>query len=171
MKLGSGALWLPLKIKFALLLFVAAPLRRFGAYTLTPTSRRRGWARLVRSACSPAAVVLLIAGFYLVPQLKGAGLTLLRSTLLGAPYWVGVVVVGAIRGAQCGLRGRHHLRAGLPVHYEDVAIARPACLLPPLGGLPERAATFGRELPRAGDAGPVVQLDEPQRVTFPEATS
>ena len=38
MKLGSGALWLPLGFTagyLALLLFVAAPLRRFGAYTIS----------------------------------------------------------------------------------------------------------------------------------------
>ena len=38
--------------------------------------------------------MLGIGGFYLVPQLKGAGLTL--SEVAGAPYWVGVVVVGLV---------------------------------------------------------------------------
>ena len=38
-----------------------------------------------------AAIVLLISGCYLVPQLKGAGVTLRAVT--GSPYWVGVAVV------------------------------------------------------------------------------
>ena len=51
------------------------------------------------------------------------------------------------------------------------AIAPPACLLLiHLGGLPERAAMFGREPPRAATPASS-QLAEPQRVTFPEATS
>ena len=40
-----------------------------------------------------------------------------------------------------------------------------------LGGLPERAAMFGQEMPRAGESGLVVELEEPTQVTFPEATS
>ena len=52
------------------------------------------------------------------------------------------------------------------------AIALPACLLLiHLGGLPERAALFGKELPQAPAGGLVVELDEPQTVTFPEAAT
>jgi cation/acetate symporter len=140
MKLGSGALWLPLGFTagyLALLLFVAAPLRRFGAYTISDFAEAR--LRSPRVRVLAALVVLGIAGFYLVPQLKGAGLTLGEVT--GAPYWVG-------------------------------AIALPACLLLiHLGGLPERAAMFGRDLPRAPAAGLTVELASPQPVTFPEATT
>src|SRR5918992_1815210 len=51
------------------------------------------------------------------------------------------------------------------------AIALPACLLLlHLGGLPERAALFGHELPHAPAAGLTVELDAPQRVTFPAET-
>ena len=65
MKLGSGALWLPLGFTagyLALLLFVAAPLRRFGAYTISdfaearlgsPRLRAAGGGR--RAAASPAS--------------------------------------------------------------------------------------------------------------------
>jgi Sodium:solute symporter family len=50
------------------------------------------------------------------------------------------------------------------------AIALPACLLLlHLGGLPERAAMFGREFPQAPAGGLRVTLDAPQPVTFPEA--
>ena len=44
MKLGAGALWLPLGFTagyLALLLFVAAPLRRFGAYTISDFAEAR----------------------------------------------------------------------------------------------------------------------------------
>jgi Na+(H+)/acetate symporter ActP len=173
MKLGSGALWLPLGFTagyLALLLFVAAPLRRFGAYTISDFAEAR--LRSSRIRVLAAAVVLLIAGFYLVPQLKGAGLTLGEVT--GAPYWVGVLVVGAVVAlnvASGGMRGITYVQA-FQYWMKTFAIALPACLLLiHLGGLPERAAMFGQELPHAGAEGLVVQLDEPQRVTFPEATS
>jgi cation/acetate symporter len=173
MKLGSGALWLPLGFTagyLALLLFVAAPLRRFGAYTISDFAEAR--LRSPRLRVLAAWVVLGIAGFYLVPQLKGAGLTLGEVT--GAPYWVGVLAVGAVVGlnvASGGMRGITYVQA-FQYWMKTFAIALPACvLLLHLGGLPERAAMFGRELPRAGDAGLVVELAEPQRVTFPAATS
>ena len=97
-----------------------------------------------------AFVVLGIAGFYLVPQLKGAGLTLGEVT--GAPYWVGVVAVGAVVAlnvASGGMRGITYVQA-FQYWMKTFAIALPACLLLiHLGGLPERAAMFGRELPQA----------------------
>jgi cation/acetate symporter len=172
MKLGSAALWLPLGFTagyLALLLFVAAPLRRFGAYTISDFAEAR--LRSPRLRMLAAMVVLLIGGFYLVPQLKGAGLTLGEVT--GAPYWVGVVVVGAIVAANVasgGMRGITYVQA-FQYWTKTFAIALPACLLLiHLGGLPERAALFGQELPRAPETGLTVELDAPQRVTFPEAT-
>ena len=56
--------------------------------------------------------MLLIGGFYLVPQLKGAGLAL--NVVDGAPYWVGVVVVGAIVAVNVaigGMRGITYVQA------------------------------------------------------------
>jgi cation/acetate symporter len=173
MKIGSGALWLPLGFTagyLALLLFVAAPLRRFGAYTISDFAEARLRSRRVRVLA--AVVVLGIAGFYLVPQLKGAGLTLGEVT--GAPYWVGVVAVGAVVAlnvASGGMRGITYVQA-FQYWTKTFAIALPACLLViHLGGLPERAAMFGQELPHAPAAGLTVELDGPQAVMFPEATS
>src|SRR5918992_937293 len=173
MKLGSAALWLPLGFTagyLALLLFVAAPLRRFGAYTIWDFAEAR--LRSPRLRLLAAVIVLGIAGFYLVPQLKGAGLTLGEVT--GAPYWVGVVVVGAIVAgnvASGGMRGITYVQA-FQYWTKTFAIALPACLLLlHLGGLPERAALFGQEYPSAPQGGLVVHLSEPQPVTFPEATS
>ena len=172
MKLGSGALWLPLGFTagyLALLLFVAAPLRRFGAYTISDFAEARLGSPRLRVLA--AFVVLGIAGFYLVPQLKGAGLTLGEVT--GAPYWVGVVAVGAVVAlnvASGGMRGITYVQA-FQYWTKTFAIALPACLLLiHLGGLPERAAMFGHELPRAPAAGLEVKLDAAQPVTFPEAT-
>jgi len=171
MKLGSGALWLPLGFTagyLALLLFVAAPLRRFGAYTISDFAEAR--LRSPRLRTLSAAIVLLIGGFYLVPQLKGAGLTL--GEVVGAPYWVGVVAVGgvvALNVALGGMRGITYVQA-FQYWVKTFAIALPACLLLlHLGGLPERAAMFGRDYPRAPDGGLAVTLPGPTRATFPDA--
>src|SRR5215211_963895 len=172
MKIGSGALWLPLGFTagyLALLLFVAAPLRRFGSYTISDFAEAR--LRSARLRRLSAAVVLLIGGFYLVPQLKGAGLTL--GEVVGAPYWVGVVAVGAVVAlnvALGGMRGITYVQA-FQYWVKTFAIAVPACLLLlHLGGLPERAAIFGAELPQAGAQGLTVELDAAEPVTFPAET-
>ena len=173
MKLGSGALWLPLGFTagyLALLLFVAAPLRRFGAYTISDFAEARLRAPALRTLS--AAIVLLIGCFYLVPQLKGAGLTL--GEVVDAPYWVGVVAVGvvvALNVALGGMRGITYVQA-FQYWLKTFAIALPACLLLlHLGGLPERAAMFGRDYPRAPAGGLTVRLAEPVRATFPEAAT
>ena len=75
-----------------LLLFVAAPLRRSGAYTVPDFAEfRLGSARLRKVAM---LVVVVICVYYLVPQYQGAGLAL--KTLLGVPVWIGPLVVGGI---------------------------------------------------------------------------
>src|SRR4029079_17512180 len=73
MKLGVAALWLPLGYTagyLALLLFVAAPLRRFGAYTISDFAEAR--LRSPRLRVLSAAIVLRTAGFYLVTPPNGA---------------------------------------------------------------------------------------------------
>jgi Na+(H+)/acetate symporter ActP len=173
MKLGASVLWLPLGFAagyLALLFFVAAPLRRFGAYTIPDFAEARLSSPHVRLVA--AAVVLAIGGFYLVPQLKGAGLTI--GSVAGTPYWVGVVAVAALVAltvALGGMRGVTYVQA-YQYWVKTFGIALPACiLLVYLGGLPERAALFGRELPRAPADGLVVDLEDPQRVEFPTAAA
>jgi Na+(H+)/acetate symporter ActP len=173
MKLGTSALWQPIGFTagyLALLLFVAAPLRRFGAYTISDFAEGRLGDRRLRTLA--AVIVLGIAGFYLVPQLKAAGLAL--GEVIGAPYWVGIVAVGvvvAFNVASGGMRGITYVQA-FQFWLKTFAITVPVCLLLlHLGGLPERAALFGHELPRAGTHGLTVALDHPQAVTFPEATA
>jgi len=171
MKLGASVLWLPLGFAagyLALLFFVAAPLRRFGSYTIPDFAEARLGSPRVRLVA--AAVVLTIGGFYLVPQLKGAGLTI--GSVAGTPYWVGVVAVAALVAltvALGGMRGVTYVQA-YQYWVKTFGIALPACLLLIyLGGLPERAALFGQELPRAPAGGLVAKLDSAQQVEFPEA--
>jgi cation/acetate symporter len=95
MKFGVDMLWFPVGYAagyLLLLLFVAAPLRRFGAYTIPDFAEGRLASRRARAVAT--AFVLLIGWFYLLPQMKGAGVTL--SVLLDTPYWVGVVVIGGV---------------------------------------------------------------------------
>src|SRR5919107_6371125 len=104
LKHGVDALWYPVGFAagyLALLLFVAAPLRRSGAYTLPDFCEVRLGSRRLRKLAT--AFVLFIGWLYLVPQLQGAGLTLL--TIAGAPYWVGVVIVGGVVTAHVALGG------------------------------------------------------------------
>jgi Na+(H+)/acetate symporter ActP len=94
-KYGADALWYPVGFTagyLGLLLFVAAPLRRSGAYTVPDFAEfRLGSARLRKVAM---LIVVVICVYYLVPQYQGAGLAL--KTLLGAPVWIGPLVVGGI---------------------------------------------------------------------------
>jgi Na+(H+)/acetate symporter ActP len=172
MKLGAGALWQPLGFTagyLALLLFVAAPLRRFGSYTIPDFVQARLRSTRLRSLAS--AIVLLIGVFYLVPQLKGAGITL--GFVTGAPYWVGVTLVGAVVAVNVGLGGMRGITYVQAFQFwlKVFAISVPACiLLVHLGGLPGRATLFGGELPHAGAHGLVVHLDSAQRVEFPART-
>ena len=172
MQNGTTALWQSLGFTagyLALLLFVAAPLRRFGSYTIPDFAEARLRSPHLRGLASFG--VLLIAGFYLVPQLKGAGLTL--GVVTNAPYFVGVLAVGlvvAINVALGGMRGITYVQA-FQFWLKVFAIAVPACLLLiHLGGLPARAALFGDRLPSAGPHGLVVRLGGPQPVTFPAST-
>jgi len=87
---GADALWYPVGFTagyLALVLFVAAPLRRSGAYTVPDFAEARLSSKRLRQVCT--AFVLVIGVLYLLPQLQGAGLTLATVTKL--PIWVGVV--------------------------------------------------------------------------------
>ncbi|MBO0842967.1 MAG: cation acetate symporter, partial [Nocardioides sp.] len=95
--LASGAkmLWYPIGWTagyLVLLVLVAAPLRRSGAYTLPDFAEARLASRRVRSLCS--VLVVVIGWLYLLPQLEGAGVTL--HVVVGTPQWAGPVLVGAI---------------------------------------------------------------------------
>lgn len=92
---GVDALWFPVGWTagyLVLLVFVAAPLRRSGAYTLADFAQLRLESRPARLVAS--SLVVLIGVLYLLPQFQGAGLTL--RTLIGAPTWVGGAVIAVI---------------------------------------------------------------------------
>jgi len=92
LKDGVDSLWYAVGFTagyLALLLFVAAPLRRSGAYTLPDFAEARLGSTALRRLCTVFVVVISV--LYLVPQLQGAGLTL--STIMPVPPWVGMVLV------------------------------------------------------------------------------
>ncbi len=74
------------------LFVVAEPLRRLGRYTFTDALDAKFNKRSLKLMAAIATLIVCI--FYLIPQMVGAGV--LIEPLLGFPYWVGVVLVGAI---------------------------------------------------------------------------
>ncbi|APE16403.1 cation acetate symporter [Mycolicibacterium pallens] len=94
-KYGADALWYPVGFTagyLGLLLFVSAPLRRSGAYTVPDFAEfRLGSPRVRRVAM---IVVVTVCILYLIPQYQGAGIAL--KALLGVPVWLGPLVVGGI---------------------------------------------------------------------------
>ncbi|MCD4853016.1 cation acetate symporter [Arthrobacter sp. AK01] len=103
---GTDALWFPVGYTagyLMLLLFVAAPLRRSGAYTIPDFTEARLDSKLVRRVTS--LVVVAVGWLYIVPQLHGAALTIRITT--GLPSWVGstaVVVVVCLTVVAGGMR-------------------------------------------------------------------
>lgn len=92
---GADMLWYPIGWTagyLVLLVLVAAPLRRSGAYTLPDFAEARLGSRPVRLVCS--LLVVCIGWLYLLPQFQGAGLTL--HSAVGAPTWSGPVIVGLV---------------------------------------------------------------------------
>ncbi len=130
MKYGADVLWYPVGFAagyLALLLFVAAPLRRSGAFTLPDFAEARLGSKTLRRWA--VLFVVVIGWLYLLPQLQGAGLTL--RTLTGAPYWVGAVVVGivvTVNVANGGMRSITFVQA-FQYWLKLTAIAIPAFFL------------------------------------------
>src|SRR5215210_7520060 len=105
MKHGYDVLWYPVCYAAGylfLLLFIAGPLRRFGAYTIPDFAEGRYDSALFRKIA--VVFVLFIGFFYTMPQMKGAGTTL-AYIFPGLPYWAGVVLVGAIITLNVALGG------------------------------------------------------------------
>lgn len=153
---GADALWFPIgyTVGYLLLLtFVAAPLRRSGAYTLPDFAELRLGSARARTAS--ALVVVLVGWLYLLPQFTAAGLV--WSSATGLPRWIGtmvvaVVVMGAVAGG--GMRSITIVQA---VQYwlKLTAIAVPACVLLALwglGGAPPSQAPAGWALPSSDPA-------------------
>jgi Na+(H+)/acetate symporter ActP len=105
MSSGYDALWYPVCYACGylfLLLFIAGPLRRFGAYTIPDFAEGRFDSPVFRKIA--VCFVLFIGFFYTMPQMKGAGVTL-AYIFPGMPYWAGVVLVGAVITLNVALGG------------------------------------------------------------------
>ncbi|OXM73738.1 MULTISPECIES: cation acetate symporter [Amycolatopsis] len=101
---GVGALWYPVGFTagyIAMLVLVAAPMRRSGALTVPDFAEARLASPALRRLA--AVVVLVIGALYLVPQFRTSGLVL--SVVSGTPYWVGVVLAGAAVATTLALGG------------------------------------------------------------------
>ena len=170
-KYGADALWYPIGFTagyLGLLMFVAAPLRRSGAYTVPDFTEFRLGSPRLRTATMLFVVVICVLD--LVPQYQGAGLTL--NILLGLPFWIGPVAVATIVIANVvggGMRSITFVQA-FQYWLKLTAIAIPALTLlalfladrPTLGGpLPP---TVDRRTTVAIETDVVVQVDQPDGI-------
>ena len=117
MSSGYDALWYPVCYACGylfLLLFIAGPLRRFGAYTIPDFAEGRFDSPLFRKIA--VCFVLFIGFFYTMPQMKGAGVTL-SFIFPGLPYWAGVVLVGAVITLNVALGGMKGITLVQAVQY------------------------------------------------------
>lgn len=131
MKVGYDALWYPVCYACGylfLLLFIAGPLRRFGAYTIPDFAEGRYDSPVFRKIA--VIFVLFIGFFYTMPQMKGAGTTL-AYIFPGLPYWVGVAVVGAVITFNVALGGMKGITLVQAFQYwlKVFAIVLPAFVL------------------------------------------
>jgi Na+(H+)/acetate symporter ActP len=162
---GLGALWYAVGYAagyLVLLVAVAAPLRRFGAYTIPDFAEGRLESPVLRRAAT--GIVLVICGFYLLPQLKGAGLTL--QVAFGGPEWIGVIVLGVIVTlgiASGGMKGITFVQA-FQYWLKITALAIPAIFLvmflhhPPIGSI-------GSAAPHSFDQRTTIQFPASEQLT------
>ncbi|WP_431237135.1 cation acetate symporter [Mycolicibacterium aichiense] len=168
-KYGADALWYPVGFTagyLGLLLFVSAPLRRSGAYTVPDFAEfRLGSARVRRVAMLVVATVCI---FYLVPQYQGAGLAL--KALLGVPVWIGPLAVGGIVIANVvggGMRSITFVQA-FQYWLKLTAVAVPALAL--LMHFGHEHPALGGPLPPTVDQPTVVSIDTDVVVTVADPT-
>ncbi|MFE7413269.1 sodium/solute symporter [Streptomyces laurentii] len=149
---GPSMLWYPVGYTagyLVLLLLVAAPLRRSGAYTLSDFAEARLESPLVRRVAS--LFVVGIGWLYLLPQLQGAGLTL--EIVTGAPDWLGGVVVALV---VTGIVAAGGMRSITFVQAFQYGLKLTALLVPALFLL---AAWLGDGTPTARFDAPAVLRD------------
>jgi Na+(H+)/acetate symporter ActP len=171
-KYGADALWYPVGFTagyLGLLMFVAAPLRRSGAYTVPDFAEFRLSSHRARTAAM--LVVVLICVLYLIPQFQGAGQAL--HILLDIPPWVGAVGVGTIVIINVVSGGMRSITFVQAIQYwlKLTAIAIPALvLLAVFAG--DRSDLGGPAPPRVSTATTVditvdvaVEVTDPQGVT------
>jgi cation/acetate symporter len=127
---GNDMLWYSIGYTagyIVLLVLVAAPLRRSGAYTLPDFAEIRLRSGLVRRAAS--VLVVGIGWLYLLPQFLGAGLALQTAT--GAPRWLGTAVVVIVVVANVAAGGMRSVTIVQAFQYwlKLTAIGLPVVLL------------------------------------------
>ncbi len=161
MSSGYDALWYPVCYACGylfLLLFIAGPLRRFGAYTIPDFAEGRYDSPLFRKIA--VIFVLFIGFFYTMPQMKGAGTTL--SYIFqdiswfgqkGLPYPIGVVIVGAVITFNVALGGMKGITLVQAFQYwlKMFAISVPVFVLMSVYG------GYGKQLAREAQAQPRIQ--------------
>ncbi|MFD3570922.1 cation acetate symporter [Streptomyces sp. NPDC058667] len=149
---GPAMLWYPVGYTagyLVLLVLVAAPLRRSGAYTLSDFAEARLESPQVRRLAS--LFVVGVGWLYLLPQLQGAGLTL--EILTGAPDWVGGLLVALVVTGTVAAGG---MRSITFVQAFQYWLKLTALLVPVLFLL---AAWYGDGAPRARFDAPAVLRD------------
>ena len=170
---GYDALWYPVCYACGylfLLLFIAGPLRRFGAYTIPDFAEGRYDSPVFRKIA--VCFVLFIGFFYTMPQMKGAGTTL-AYIFPGLPYWVGVAVVGAVITLNVALGGMKGITLVQAVQYwiKMFAISVPIFVLLSVYGGYGKNLSLNRSAADIASPPAIVQTVEPgtpQRLALPE---
>ncbi|MEI6358349.1 MAG: cation acetate symporter, partial [Verrucomicrobiota bacterium] len=177
MSSGYDALWYPVCYACGylfLLLFIAGPLRRFGAYTIPDFAEGRYDSPVFRKIA--VVFVLFIGFFYTMPQMKGAGTTLAYIFKdidflghKGLPYWVGVVLVGAVITLNVALGGMKGITLVQAMQYwvKMFAISVPVFVLAAVYGGYGSNLALNRT---AHDAAPTA-LVAPATVAAPSTTT
>ena len=171
LRYGVDVLWYPVGFAagyLALLLFVAAPLRRSGAFTLPDFCEVRLRSRLLRRIAT--VFVIFIGCLYLVPQLQGAGLTF--TTVTGGTYEWGALLVGLVVTANVALGGMRAITFVQAFQYwlKLTALAVPVIFL----ALQWQADGRPAVTPPDGAAFPVVttvQIEQDATLTYPDETT
>jgi cation/acetate symporter len=153
--LGTQMLWLPVGYTIGylvLLVLVAAPLRRSGAYTIPDFAELRLQSPRLRRGAS--LLVVGLGWLYLLPQFQGAGLAL--HTVTGGPPAVGSLLVAVVVLASVAAGGMRSITLVQAMQYwlKLAAIAIPAFVLvwlwiragEPLPGFTDPAGPFGANL-------------------------
>lgn len=127
---GVDQLWVPVGYTLGyliLLVMVAAPMRRSGAYTLPDFAEARLQSRRIRLLAS--VLVVAIGWLYLLPQFQAASLVL--ELVAGVPGWVGGTVVAVVVAIAVGAGGMRSITFVQAVQYwiKLTALAIPACIL------------------------------------------
>ena len=170
---GYDALWYPVCYACGylfLLLFIAGPLRRFGAYTIPDFAEGRYDSPVFRKIA--VCFVLFIGFFYTMPQMKGAGTTL-AYIFPGLPYWVGVAVIGAVITLNVALGGMKGITLVQAVQYwiKMFAISVPIFVLISVYGGYGENLSVNKSASDVASPPAIVQTVEPgapQRLALPE---